>query len=53
MDATTFARWWQRRDLPNDKKILREAVAAGLVAKSGALIWLTAEGKTLCAAAED
>ena len=47
MDAATFERWWQRRDLPNDRKVVREVVAAGLVHEAGGLLSLTDAGKAL------
>jgi len=46
-DPAAFRRWWQRRDLPNDRAILRAALAGGLVSKGGGLLFLTAAGVAL------
>jgi hypothetical protein len=52
-DAASFAGWWQRRNAPDDRKALADAITAGLVVKSGGLIWLTEQGKRLRAAASE
>jgi hypothetical protein len=46
-NASQFASWWQWRNQPNDRAIVKAAVNAGLVAKGGWLIGLTSKGKNL------
>jgi hypothetical protein len=36
-----FARWWQRRDAPNDPAIVAEAERRGLIMRTGGLLSLT------------
>lgn len=47
MDAATFERWWQRRDLPNDRAIVAQVIDADLVSEAGGLLCLTDAGKAL------
>ena len=42
-----FAAWWQRRDSPNDRAIVRAAETSGLLWKAGGLLSLTDAGKAL------
>ncbi len=46
-DAATFERWWQRRDLPDDRAATKAARSGGLVKLAGGLLWLTEAGKDL------
>jgi hypothetical protein len=50
--ASTFERWWQYRDLPNDQRLKAAAIKAGLVTNAGGLLWLTEAGKELRRAGE-
>ena len=45
--AATFARWWEYRDLPNDRRVKVAATRAGLIFETGGLLFLTAEGRAL------
>ena len=47
MDAATFERWWKRRDLPNDREVVGQVIAAGLVREAGGMLSLTETGKKL------
>jgi hypothetical protein len=47
LDPATFCRWWQMRNLPHDRVLLKAAIAAGLVSRGGDMISLTWDGHTL------
>ena len=46
-DPATFCGWWQLRNLPHDRTVLKAAIDAGLVSRGGGMISLTLAGRTL------